>query len=84
MKKIVLTRHAEIKMHERGIRLEWVERTIRNPHWIESEPRDPSAQRRFDPVPEFGGRMLRIVCVETESAIRVITATFDRGARSGR
>jgi uncharacterized DUF497 family protein len=84
VKKLVLTRHAEAKMYERGIRLEWIERTIRNAHWIEPEPRDPSAERRFGAVPEFGGRMLRVVCVETESAIRVIAATFDRGARSGR
>ena len=84
MKKTILTRHAETKMHERGIRLEWIERTIRNPDWIEPEPRDSTAQRRFGPVPEFGGRMLRVVCVETESAVRVITVTFDRGARSGR
>ncbi|MEQ1937604.1 DUF4258 domain-containing protein [Mesorhizobium sp. CN5-321] len=84
MKKLILTHHAETKMHERRIRLEWIERTIRNADWIEPEPRDPSAERRFAPVPEFGGRILRVVCVETESAIRVITVTFDRGARSGR
>jgi hypothetical protein len=84
VKKIILTRHAETKMLERGIQLDWIERTIRNPQWTEPEPRDPFAERRFAPVPEFGSRMLRVVCVETESAIRVITATFDRGARSGR
>ncbi len=84
MKTLILTRHAETKMAERGLRSAWVEQTVRSPAWTESEPRDPSAERRFAPIPEFGGRILRVVCVETENAIRVITATFDRGARSDR
>jgi hypothetical protein len=82
MKKLVFTRHAEVKLQERGLRLSWVERAVRNPAWTEPEPRDPTAQRRFSPVPKFGGCILRVVCVETENMIRVITATFDRGARS--
>jgi hypothetical protein len=84
MKKVVLTRHAELKLQERGLRLDWVERTARNPLWVEIEPRDKSAERRFARIEEFGGRTLRVVCVETENAIRVITALFDRNARSDR
>ena len=83
-KKIVLTRHAEQKLEERGLKREWVERTARNPYWIEPEPRDKSAERRFAPIHEFGGRVLRVVCVETGDAIRVITVLFDRDARSDR
>jgi uncharacterized DUF497 family protein len=83
-KKIVLTRHAEQKLEERGLKREWVERTVRKPHWIEPEPRDKSAERRFATIHEFGSRVLRVVCVETEDAIRVITVLFDRDARSDR
>lgn len=83
-KKIVLTRHAQQKMDERRLTQEWVERTVREPLWIEPEPRDKSAERRFASIAEFGGRILRVVCVETEDAIRVITALFDRDARSDR
>lgn len=83
-KKVVLTRHAEQKLDERSLKREWVERTAREPLWIEPEPRDKSAERRFASIAEFGGRILRVVCVETEDAIRVITALFDRDARSDR
>jgi uncharacterized DUF497 family protein len=84
MKDIEFTRHATEKMAERGILRTWVERTIRNPAWIEPETRYKDAERRFAEVAEFGGRLLRMVCVETQGAIRVITATFDRGARKRR
>jgi uncharacterized DUF497 family protein len=82
MKRIVLTRHAAAKIEERGIRFAWVEAAIRDPLWIEPEPRDPTARRYFARIDAFGGRMLRVVCVETDTTFRVITATFDRGARS--
>ena len=80
VKKLVLTHHAEAKVAERGLRLSWVEQAARSPLWIEPEPRDAAAERRFAPVDEFGGRILRVVCVETNTTIRVITATFDRNA----
>lgn len=84
IKPLAYTLHANAKLHERGIRPEWVEQAVRHPLWAEPEPRDPTAERRFAPIPDFGGRVLRVVCVETEAAIRVITATFDRGARNRR
>ena len=84
VKKVLLTRHAQVKLQERGLKMEWVERTVRNPLWIQPEPRDQTAERRFARIDEFGGRILRVVCVETEDVIRVITALFDRDARSGR
>lgn len=83
-KPVVLTRHASMRLEERGIRLEWVEAAIHSPAWTEPEPRDSSAERRFARIDDFAGRVLRVVCVETADRIRVITATFDRGARSPR
>lgn len=84
MKEIEFTRHATEKMAERAILKSWVERAVRAPAWIEPEIRYPDAERRFLAITEFGDRVLRVVCVETQSAIRVITATFDRGARRRR
>ena len=83
-KKIVLTHHAEQKLEERSLKRECVEMAERGPLWVEAEPRDHTAERRFVVIEEFGGRILRVVCVETEDAIRVITALFDRDARSNR
>ena len=84
MKKLELTRHAALRLRERSIRLGWVERTARQPEWTEPEPNDSAVERRFRTIEEFGGRVLRVACIETETAIRVITVTFDRGARSDR
>jgi hypothetical protein len=33
------------------------------------------------PIPEFGGCILRVACVETNSNIRIISVMFDRNAR---
>ncbi|MCB8836745.1 DUF4258 domain-containing protein [Aurantimonas sp. VKM B-3413] len=72
---------AQAKLAERRISSHWVEAVIRHPDWVEPEPRDTQAERRFGAVPAFGGRVLRVVCAETSLDIRVITATFDRRAR---
>lgn len=68
-------------MTERGIAFSWVELAARDPLWHEPDPNDPALQRRFRSIPEFGDRILRVVCVETETTIRIVTATFDRNAR---
>ena len=81
MKRLVLTRHAQVRMAERGLLLSWIERAARAPDRVEPEPRDASAERRSRVISEVGGRVLRVVCVETETTIRVVTATLDRGAR---
>ena len=42
---------------------------------------NPTVERRFRAIPESGGRILRVACVETNSSIRVISVMFDRNAR---
>ncbi len=81
MKPVCFTLHAQAKLAERGIPPEWVEDVVRYPDWTDAEPHDRDAERRFGPVPAFGGRILRVVCVETDDHIRIVTATFDRGAK---
>jgi hypothetical protein len=80
-KPIALTAHAQIRLQNRRIDPKWVEETILDPEWIEGEPRDPTIERRFRAIPQFGGRVLRVACVETNSSIRVISVMFDRNAR---
>lgn len=80
MKPIVFTRHAEEKLARRGLPRDWIEEAVRNPAWIEPDPFDPEVERRFRPVAAFGDRVLRVAVVETATAIRVISAFFDRGA----
>lgn len=81
MKPIVLTAHARLRLQGRGIELKWMEATVREPEWVTRDPTDPAVERRFRGIPEFGGRVLRTACVETNSSIRVISVMFDRNAR---
>ena len=80
-KPLVLTHHARIRMAERKLPMSWVEQTARYPEWIEPDSSGSTVQRRFRAIPEFGGRILRVACVETDFDIRIITVTFDRDAR---
>jgi uncharacterized DUF497 family protein len=83
-KPLVLTRHAEMKLHERGLERSWVERTVRDPQWTEPDARDSSAELRFRAIEDRDGRVLRVVCVETDAVIRIITAMINRGAKDPR
>ena len=84
MKRLVLTSHAGLKIRQRELDLQWVERTARHPEWTQADPYRPEIERRFRSIEEFGGRVLRVACVETVDTIRVISAVFDRGARRRR
>jgi hypothetical protein len=76
------TAHAETALAERAIDKVWVERTVRNPDWREPDTgADMDVERRFRSIPERGGRFLRVVCVETEGEIRILSAFLDRRAR---
>ena len=80
-KAIVLTAHAQVRLRGRHIDLKWIEETVLGPEWTEVDPADPAVDRRFRAIPQFGGRILRVACVETNSSIRVISVMFDRNAR---
>jgi uncharacterized DUF497 family protein len=80
-KTLVLTAHARLRLRGRQVKIEWVEETARAPDWTEPDPKDPNVERRFRTIGQFGGRILRVACVETESTIRVISVMFDRNAR---
>ncbi len=81
MKPLLFTHHAPNRMRERSIAAEWLERTVHEPEWVEPDRGDPTVERRFRTIPEYGDRVLRVACVETETHIRVISVHFDRRAR---
>jgi uncharacterized DUF497 family protein len=80
-KAVVLTAHARARIRSRQLQIQWVEDTARAPDWTEPDPNDPTVERRFRVIGQFGGRTLRVACVETPAAIRIISAMFDRTAR---
>lgn len=80
-KRLTLTAHARVRLRERRLALSWIEDTVRNPDWTEPDPRGANVERRFRAIGDAGGHILRVVCVETDAAIRIISMMFDRNAR---
>lgn len=80
-KPLRYSKHALTVLAERELSHEWVARTIREPEWTRPEPGSPYVERRFRSLPERDGRVLRVVVVETEYEIRIVTVFLDRRAR---
>jgi hypothetical protein len=55
-----LTKHAQKALEERGIQIEWLERTLSAPECVLPDSSDATVERYFRPIPEFGGRILRV------------------------
>jgi hypothetical protein len=81
-KPLRVTRHARDAIAEREIDFNWIEKTVREPEWSRPDPRQSGVERRFRAIPEYGGRTLRVVCIESADEIRILTAYFDRDARN--
>ena len=79
--KLTLIRHALEKLDERGIRSDWIERTIAEPDLQEPDPTQPGAVRAFKAIEERGFRVLRVVYVPEPDGVRLITTFFDRSRR---
>lgn len=75
------TRHARHVMHERAIRMEWVERVVASPGLRVSDPSDSDVERFFGRVPERGNRVLRVAVNTRVVPWRVVSVFFDRGMR---
>jgi hypothetical protein len=59
--KYALSQHARDVLQERQISVAWMERTLDRPDLIEPSSRDSSLESRLAKIPEFGGRVLRVV-----------------------
>jgi len=80
-KPLRFTRHASDAIAERKLHSDWIDMTARQPEWSHPDPHHNGVERRFRAIPEFGGRVLRIACIETAHEIRILTVFFDRDAR---
>jgi len=78
--EIIFTRHAETVVAERAIERRWVERTIREPNFVERDPTRGTVNA-FRSIPEHGGRILRVTYVNDGTRVRIITVFFDRRRR---
>lgn len=75
------TAHALLVMAERGIEKRWVEQVLENPRHTLKDRVDPDLLHAVAPVPEFGGRVLRVVYNHTVEPRRIVTAFFDRAMK---
>jgi hypothetical protein len=73
-----LTKHAQKALEERGIQIEWLERTLSAPECVLPDLSDATVERYFCPIPEFGGRILRVAVNTSVEPNRVVSVFFDR------
>ena len=76
--KYELTKHAQKALEERAITVGWLERTLATPELVLPDPDDPTVERRFRRIPEFGGRVLRVAVNVAVEPNRVVSVFFDR------
>ncbi len=76
-----MTQHARDMLAERGIAEAWVERAVTNPEAVETDETDLGLEHCLQRVPEYGGRVLRVIADRSTSPVRIVTAYFDRGAK---
>ena len=63
-------------LKERGIAREWVMRAIAEP--ARTDHKDDGTIHHLKPIPEHGGRVLRVVMGPDREPPRIITIFFDR------
>ncbi len=76
-----MSKHAQKVLMERLIPVEWVERTLSHPELTLPDPQDSLVERRFRRIPEFEGRVLRVVVNTAVDPCRVVSVFFDRSMR---
>lgn len=76
-----LSQHAKATIREREIRAEWIRDTLAAPLAIEPDSDDPQLFHALRPIPEFGGRVLRVIFNRTRTPPHIVTAYFDRAMK---
>jgi uncharacterized DUF497 family protein len=76
-----LSQHARTVISERKIPLAWVERVIDDPQRVEPDLQDPELEHRLKAVPEYDGRVLRVIINTETTPVRIVSVYFDRSMR---
>lgn len=80
MREVRWSAHALDAAERRGVQLEWALRTIGDPDEVQPDPAHGIRTRAFRRIPEFGGRVLRVVYEEQQGTIVIVTVVWDRNA----
>jgi len=68
-------------LEQREITIEWVVRVITQPALVLQDTADPGLLHAYGPVPERGGRVLRVVYNPGADTDLVVTVFFDRSMK---
>lgn len=72
-----LSGHAEKRIRQRKIKLEWIAAALENPDNIENDTDDPMLLHALKEIPEKGFKKLRVIFNELKVPWIVITAFFE-------
>ena len=78
----VLSAHAARVVAERALPLQWIERVLQHPERTEPDSVDPVLRHALARIPEYDGRVLRVVYNPTVTPPRVVAVIFDRRLRN--
>ena len=70
--------HAVMRIAERKIPAEWIERAVAGPGLRMDDPIDPEIELFFLRIPEQGNRVLRVVVNTQVVPWRIVSVYFDR------
>ena len=79
--KYELTHHARKVLTERAIMVEWLERALSAPELILPDLEDPTVERYYRVIPEFGFRVLRVAVNTSVDPHKVVSVFFDRNQK---
>ena len=80
-RRISFTLHAIDVLEQRQIMIEWVARVVARPDLLLQDPVDPGLLHAYGPVPERGGRVLRVVYNPQADTDVIVTVFFDRSMK---
>ncbi len=75
--KFRLNDHAEKRIRQRKIKLEWIEAAIETPDKIENDAEDHTLAHALKAIPERGSKRLRVIYNETTEPVTIATAYFE-------
>ena len=74
------SKHAELRLRERGIPKTWIETTLADLDRQVPDPSDRRLTRAYKKLTAAGGRVLRVVYATIANDTLIVTAFLDRDA----
>jgi hypothetical protein len=76
-----LSIHAQERVNQREIELQWIKRVLEQPTRIEADKKDSELTHALGIVPEFDDRVLRVIYNHTTTPWRIVSLHFVRSLK---